>query len=191
MPVTNAEKQARWRERHVVVLSTLAQDIADKLIATGDLYKLHTIAALLNGHLKDHPCPTCNGSGTRHLQESLPCGAGTHHVYVGGLRRRAKNKPLKISKPFPCPTCRPAEYFVASGGELRNQGRYVEAIQAAWDIWDYWSAGDTLVAWDVSSKEAQAALAKAGFHISLRILADVRDDAQRIPPQDRTLSLSY
>jgi len=189
MSLTNAERQTRWRERHVAVLSSPAQDIVGKLIATNDLYKLHTIAALLNEHLKDHPCPRCNGKGIYQLVESPTCDAG--QVHVGNLRRRPKNKPPKISKPFPCPTCRPSEYFVASGGQLRIEDRYVEAIQAACEIWAWWSVGDTLLAWGVSLKEAQAALDKAGCYIGRNTLADARDYARRIPPQDRTLSLSY
>ena len=189
MPFTNAQKQARWRDRNMIVLSASAEQIASKLTATDDLHKLHKLAALLNHHLKDRPCPTCIGKGVFQLEESPPCNAG--QVHIGSLRRRAKNKPLEISKPFPCPTCRPAEYFIASGGELRAQGRYVEAIQAAWEIWNYWSAGDTLIAWGVSLKDAQAELDKAGFYVSRKALADVRDSALRIAPQDRTLSLSY
>jgi hypothetical protein len=180
MPFTNAQKQARWRDRNMIVLSASAEQIASKLTATDGLDKLHKLAALLNQHLKDRPCPTCNGKGVSRLQTSPPCNG-----------RRAKNKPPAVSPPFPCPTCRPAEYFVASGGELRAQGRYVEAIQAASEIWNYWSVGDTLIAWGVPLKEAQAALGKAGFHISRNDLAYARDHALRIAPQDRTLSLSY
>src|SRR5262245_62158449 len=152
MPLTNAQKQQRWRERHVVVLSAPAEDIASKLIASDDLYKLHTIAAIVNAHLKDHPCPRCEGTGIFQLQQSPSCGAG---------RRSAKDRPLKTSEPFPCLTCRPAEYFIASGGELRAQGRYVEAIAAAAKIWNWWSVGDTMLAWRVSTKQAQQALDKA------------------------------
>ena len=52
MPLTNAQKQARWRERNVITLSAPAEEIADKLTATADPGKLHKLAALLNHHLK-------------------------------------------------------------------------------------------------------------------------------------------
>jgi hypothetical protein len=54
MALTNAQKQARWRERNVVVLTDGAQWIAEKLIDMGDQAKLRRIAAFINDHLK-HP----------------------------------------------------------------------------------------------------------------------------------------
>jgi hypothetical protein len=54
MALTNAEKQARWRERNVVKLTDRAQDIAAQLIGMDDQAKLKKIARFINDHLK-HP----------------------------------------------------------------------------------------------------------------------------------------
>ena len=50
-PLTNAQRQARWRERNVVVLTADARDIAARLIAMEET-KLRKVAAVVNGHLK-------------------------------------------------------------------------------------------------------------------------------------------
>ena len=67
-------------------------------------------------------------------------------------------KPSSVTAPFPCPDCCPVEYFAASGGELRREGRYVEALCAALDVMDFWAAGDTLIAWGADVREVKAAL---------------------------------
>ncbi len=54
MALTNAEKQARWRERNVVKVTDDAASIAATLIAMDDQAKLRKIAAFVNDHLK-HP----------------------------------------------------------------------------------------------------------------------------------------
>jgi hypothetical protein len=54
MALTNAEKQARWRERNVIALTESAADIASKLIAMDDQDKLRKIIRFVNDHLK-HP----------------------------------------------------------------------------------------------------------------------------------------
>ena len=54
MALTNAEKQARWRNRHMVVLTEDAATIAEKLIDMADQAKLKRIAKYVNDHLK-HP----------------------------------------------------------------------------------------------------------------------------------------
>ena len=54
MALSNAQKQARWRERNVAVLTTDAREIASQLIAMEDQAKLKKIAAYINDHLK-HP----------------------------------------------------------------------------------------------------------------------------------------
>jgi hypothetical protein len=180
MPLTNAEKQARWRDRNMIVLSASAEHIASKLTATDDLHKLHKLAALLNHHLKDQSCPTCNGKGLYRMQRWPSCSVSR--------KRRAEPRPLETTDPFPCPTCRPAEYFIASGGELRNQGRHVEAIIAALKVMDNWSIGDAMLAWGVSPKEAQAALDEAGIHITQTDLARVRDIAKGVAPDNRRAS---
>jgi hypothetical protein len=54
MALSNAEKQARWRERNQVVLTEHARVIAEKLIDMEDQAKLRKIARFINDHLK-HP----------------------------------------------------------------------------------------------------------------------------------------
>ena len=139
MALTNAEKQARWRERNVVVLSTPAQDIVSKRNAT----------------------PAAASAEPR---KSRPQSAS---------RFRAPHAARQSTSSLPA-----ASYA---------QGRYVEAMQAALEVWDWGAIGDTMLAWGVSPKEAQA----AGVHISQRDLADFRDAARDTPPHERTLSWRY
>jgi hypothetical protein len=54
MAISNAEKQARFRDRNVVLLTADARDIAAKLIEMGDQAKLRKVARLVNDHLR-HP----------------------------------------------------------------------------------------------------------------------------------------
>jgi hypothetical protein len=54
MALTNAEKQARWRERNIVKLTDPANEIAAQLIGMDDQAKLRKIAKFINDHLK-HP----------------------------------------------------------------------------------------------------------------------------------------
>jgi hypothetical protein len=57
MAPSNAEKQARWRERNVVALTDDARIITSKLIDMDDQAKLRRIAGSINDHLK-HPDAT-------------------------------------------------------------------------------------------------------------------------------------
>lgn len=119
---------------------------------------------------KQAPSEKCGGTGQYQMQ-SFKCGA----------EKACETTPL-----FPCPDCRPAEYFVASGGQLRNQGRYAEAFDAAMNIMDYWAAGDTLIAWGVSPKAAQKAIRdKFGKNIFQSDIARLRDIAKGVPPGKR------
>ena len=52
MPLTNAQKQERWRTRNQVVLTDPAKRIAAKLIAMDDEDKLRKIANYVNDHLR-------------------------------------------------------------------------------------------------------------------------------------------
>ena len=54
MAFTNAENQARWRERNIISLTDRAPYIARKLIEMDDQDKLRKIARAINDHLK-HP----------------------------------------------------------------------------------------------------------------------------------------
>jgi hypothetical protein len=51
--LTNAEKQARWRDRNVVVLTGRASDIAGMLIERLDQKELRKVAAFIRDHLKN------------------------------------------------------------------------------------------------------------------------------------------
>ena len=53
MPLTNAEKQQRWRDRNVIVLTATAREIAEKLIEMDDQPKLRKVARFINDHLKN------------------------------------------------------------------------------------------------------------------------------------------
>jgi len=61
MPLSNAEKQRRWRKRNVVVLTHNADDIAAQLIGMPDQEelrevgkKLRKVASFIDDHLR-HP----------------------------------------------------------------------------------------------------------------------------------------
>jgi hypothetical protein len=138
MALTNAEHQARWRERRVVVLTDNPEAIAKRLTEAMDGDHLRQLFGWLTDHFKDRPCPACGGKGERRMRAWASC----------------TSKKCDTTAPFPCPTCRPAEYFVASGGEFRKQGRYPEAIDAAMKVMDYWSVGDTLVKWQAPRRHA-------------------------------------
>jgi hypothetical protein len=171
MALTNADKQTRWRKRNAVALTATAEAIAKRLIEALDESKLRRLTGWLSDYLQSRPCPHCDGSGERYIKAWKSC----------------TSKKCDTSPPFPCPTCRPAEYFVASGGELRNQGRYAEALNAAMEVCDYWSAGDTLVKWQASPKQVQA----AGGKVSLRTIARLWKIARCVPPGERKNSWQF
>ena len=58
MPLTNAQKQERWRERNQVVLTEPAKRIAAKLIAMDDEEKLRKVAFYINDHLNERAATT-------------------------------------------------------------------------------------------------------------------------------------
>jgi hypothetical protein len=53
MALTNAEKQRRFQERNVVVLTRFAEDIAEKLMLMADQEKLRKVVAYLKDHLEN------------------------------------------------------------------------------------------------------------------------------------------
>ena len=159
MPQTNAEYQRRFRSRNVVVLTASAEQIAERLIGMKDQSKLRWIARLIGDHINATPCGTCDGSG---------------QYRMAGSRCSAK-KPTEVTEWFPCPECRPAEYFVASGGALRREGRFADAFVAALKVMDNSAAADTFRAWGISPKEAQAALRKLDCSVTQTDLAYLRD----------------
>jgi hypothetical protein len=53
MALTNAEKQRRFQERNVVVLTRSAEDIAEKLMLMADQEKLRKVVAYLKDHLEN------------------------------------------------------------------------------------------------------------------------------------------
>jgi hypothetical protein len=52
MPLTNAQKQARFRKNNLVILTGSAEDIAKKLIGMADQDKLRKVYRLLGKHVK-------------------------------------------------------------------------------------------------------------------------------------------
>jgi hypothetical protein len=67
MPLTSAEKQARYRDRNVLLLTADAHAIAEKLIGMEDQAKLVEIVALLKGRLEptDGRCRWVKDDGGR------------------------------------------------------------------------------------------------------------------------------
>jgi len=53
MALTNAEKQRRFRDRNVIVLTDRAEEIAEKLIDMEDQATLRKVARLVGNHLKN------------------------------------------------------------------------------------------------------------------------------------------
>jgi hypothetical protein len=177
MALTNAQKQERWRRRNQVVLTDSAEEITERLMAM-DEAKLRKVFALINSRLKDTPCENCNGTGVYRLRATKE-----------GSCTNKKGCVVTVTDHFPCPNCRPVEYSAASGIELRNQGRYAEAVLAALDVMDLWAAGDTLMAWGVSPKEAQAAIRESGRRVAQTDLVRMRDTAGAVPTGKRKHSL--
>lgn len=58
MPLTNAQKQERWRTRNQVVLTDPAKRIAAKLIAMDDEDKLRKVASYVNDYLNERAATT-------------------------------------------------------------------------------------------------------------------------------------
>ena len=58
MPLTNAQKQERWRTRNQVVLTDPAKRIAAKLIAMDDEDKLRKVASYINDYLNGRAATT-------------------------------------------------------------------------------------------------------------------------------------
>jgi hypothetical protein len=77
MSLTSAEKQARYRDRHVVVLTADAHTIAAKLLAMDDQTKLAQIATLLRDRIapRDGRCRWVRDDGGRKASRST-LGAG-------------------------------------------------------------------------------------------------------------------
>src|SRR5262249_42116421 len=173
MTLTNAEKQARWRERRnglanrAITGKDSDQEIVWKLIRAVGFERARAIGAQLD------KCPTCEGTGQHQLQAVSPCRVTSRD----GVVKSCPGKVISTTEPFPCPTCRPADYAVASGVELRNQGQYVEALKAATDLLDDAAAGETLLAWRANAKEIQRACDAAGYRIAMTDIRRLRDYA--------------
>ncbi len=183
MALTNVEKQRRFRERRkeLAGLAIAANDIdaviMDKLVNALGLERVQELAKamprLIAEHLERHPCEKCGGGGG-YVIKKFKCGGKT---------------PCQVTQPFPCPACRPEEYAIASGVKFRNEGRYVEALEAALKVDNLWAAGDTLIAWGASPKEVRSACHAAGVNCpTLKDLARLRDIAKARPPGKRYFS---
>ena len=81
MSLTNAEKQRRYRDRNVVVLTGDAATIAEQLIGMSDQKKLRKIAALIKDHLR-HPDRTP-------WERSIALGRGGMYGLNGPLSKTA------------------------------------------------------------------------------------------------------
>jgi hypothetical protein len=159
MTLSNAERQVRWRERHQVVLTESSEDIVGKLVAMKDQIKLRQITALLNDHFKDRPCKNCGGTGEGDRRAWASCAS----------------KKCQVTATLPCPVCRPVEYSAVSGADLRKQGRYAEALIAAFKVIDYAEAARTVQAWGATPREMRDACAELGTHFHMTDLAKMAD----------------
>jgi hypothetical protein len=79
MPLTNAEKQARWRakrNRMASVVDGTPKEIADGLLAEFGPDKARKIARALDKRLRTlkRDCRLCNGTGFAMIQRFGPCG---------------------------------------------------------------------------------------------------------------------
>jgi hypothetical protein len=77
MPLTNAEKQARFRDRNVVTLTGAAGEIAAKLIDMSDQKKLKKVHRIVATYLKDPQRAT----EARKLNQALKAGEITRREY--------------------------------------------------------------------------------------------------------------
>src|SRR5262249_11370438 len=125
----------------------------------------------LDHHFKAEPCPACEGRGIRQIKYLNHCQAMAETT---GKKCRVIWK----SPEFPCQVCRPAEYAITAGVELRNQGRYAEAINAAMKIDDTWSAAETMGKGGATPKGAKA----AGVDLYLKDLRALQEAGRRFPP---------
>ncbi len=64
MALTNAQKQRRFGDRNVIVLTDRAEQIAEKLIDMEDQKKLRRIAKLIGNYLKNFPIGAASGPWT-------------------------------------------------------------------------------------------------------------------------------
>lgn len=93
MGLTNAERQQRWRERNVVVLTADARDIAGTLIDMADQSKLKKVARFVNDHLR-HP--------DRSLEErQIALGYMGINSLDGPLSKTAAIKQIRAGGPPP------------------------------------------------------------------------------------------
>ncbi|KRQ03093.1 hypothetical protein [Bradyrhizobium manausense] len=79
MALTNAEKQARWRDKNVIKLTDHAVDIAEKLIEMDDQKKLAKLAKFINDHLK-HPDRTAFQRRAARGQEGMEHADGRRYT---------------------------------------------------------------------------------------------------------------
>jgi hypothetical protein len=91
MSLTNAEKQRRYRDRNVVVLTGDATTIAEQLISMSDQKKLRKIAAFINDHLRH--------ADRTPLERSIALGHVRTCGLNGPLRKTAAIAELRKPKP--------------------------------------------------------------------------------------------
>jgi hypothetical protein len=83
MALTNAQKQARWRERNVIALTAPAQEIAEKLLAM-DRDRLVTILDCINAFMKE-PLPFPNTPRTKAAAERALQSDRSYAVQIVGF----------------------------------------------------------------------------------------------------------
>jgi hypothetical protein len=123
MPLTSAEKQARYRERNVLLLTADAHAIAEKLIGMEDQAKLVEIVALLKGRLDptDGRCRWVKDDGGR--RRSGIARAGGRKDAVGDCVVRAIS--IATGKPY-------SEVHAAITVRIVRH-RYSGSVDNAWD----------------------------------------------------------
>jgi hypothetical protein len=127
MPLTNAQKQDRYRERHQVLLTARAEEIAEKLIEMADQAKLRKIARLVNDHLT-HPDRTPT-------ERSIALGKAKVGGLNGPLGKREALEQLK--QPPPGHSCR-VEAITKDGKRWSNGVRLSTREEA--EVYVHWYA---------------------------------------------------
>jgi hypothetical protein len=134
MPLTNAEKQARFRNRNVITLTANAHEIAHRLLAMDDKVKLALIAAILDRKLhppQDGRCRFVKDDGGR-TQSGIARGGRNGRIgqnaAAGDVRDCAPRAiAIAAGKPYRevhDALIAAAVRYAAAGGEARRKGGY-------------------------------------------------------------------
>jgi hypothetical protein len=124
MPLSNAEKQARWGKRNLIALTDPVQEIVHRLVTMEDRVKLALIVAFLNQQLnpKDGRCRFVKDDGGRSRSgiarggakdEVGDCVAQRHRHRHGDALSRG---PRRLDRSYGSP-CGDGQERVGQGGE--------------------------------------------------------------------------